>query len=157
MTERKPRVLFVDDEPHIVLAMSKRLQAAGYDVITAEDGEDALAKAQEAPDLIILDLMLPKRSGLDVCATLRKETRYDTIPIILYTGVADEDVARRFGTPQYSLQMWGGDAYVRKDAGSPALLKSIGELLSKRRFGGAAPTTKKAPAPRKKKTRKKRR
>lgn len=66
------KILVVDDEESIVTLLSYNLERAGYDVVTARDGEEALEKAaSEQPDLIVLDLMLPKMDGIEVCKQLR--------------------------------------------------------------------------------------
>ena len=129
-TEPKRRLLLVDDEPDIVLPVGKRLEVSGSEGLVARDGEEALAQAQENPDLIILDLMLPKRSGLDVCSTLRKDQRYDHIPILLFTGKGEDDVLTRFGRDQRLLQQWGADGYIQKTEGVSILLNKIKELLA---------------------------
>ena len=68
MSERKWRILLVDDEPSILKVVGKRLEVEGYEVIVAADGEEAIEKAKQAhPDLIVLDLMLPKLNGINVC------------------------------------------------------------------------------------------
>ena len=133
MSNPKRRLLIVDDEPDILLILGKRLEVSGFEVFTAVDGDDALEKAKEMPDLIILDLMLPKRSGLDVCSTLRKDHQYDKIPIVLFTGKGDEEVIARLGQDQTRLKQWGADAYVQKTEGAPVLLARINELLAKPR------------------------
>ena len=93
MSDPKPRVLLVDDEPSIVKIVGKHLELEGFDVILATNGEDGLQKARaEHPDIIILDLMMPKRSGLEVCVALRKETSFQRTPIILFTGKEHDDV-----------------------------------------------------------------
>ncbi len=92
MADRKLRVLFVDDEPGILKMVGKRLEIAGFEVVTAVDGEDALAKGFAVqPDLVVLDLMLPKISGLKVCPQLKQDPRTAQIPVIIFTG-KDQDV-----------------------------------------------------------------
>ena len=87
----KHRILLVDDEPSIVKMVGKRLEVEGFDVLVAMDGQDGLAKAQaEHPDLIILDLMLPKLNGYEVCTMLKQDARYQKMPIILFTAKAQE-------------------------------------------------------------------
>lgn len=127
----KPRILLVDDEPDIVLTVGKRLEVAGFEVMIAQDGEEAVTKAKEKPDIIILDLMLPKRSGLDVCATLRKDPECAAIPIILFTGKDDDDVLTRIGRDPQALRDWGADAYVKKTDGTMALLQQVQRLLGR--------------------------
>jgi DNA-binding response OmpR family regulator len=82
------RVLVVDDEPMVTEVVERYLVNDGFEVSTAADGEKALAVARVwAPDLIVLDLMLPFKDGLDVCRTLRKESQ---VPIIMLTARAEE-------------------------------------------------------------------
>src|SRR5258708_39070427 len=87
----KTNILVVDDEPDAVELIEFNLKAAGYEVITASDGEEALKKARVVlPNLIILDLMLPEVDGLEVCKTLRRDQRTAGIPIIMLTAKAAE-------------------------------------------------------------------
>jgi two-component system phosphate regulon response regulator PhoB len=125
MSQEKPRVLLVDDEPSIIKTVGKRLEAAGYEVMLAMDGQDGLAKAQTAhPDVIILDLMMPWVSGFEVCAVLKKDPRCQHIPIIIYSGTGQADDARR-------CQELGADAYVPKTDGAAALLAHSNVLLKR--------------------------
>ena len=80
----KKKILFVDDEMDLVKLVSSRLLAGGYDVVTARDGREALDKIKkEKPELVILDLMLPKIDGHKVCALIKADTRYKKIPVII--------------------------------------------------------------------------
>ena len=80
----KARLLIVDDEKDLVETLMFRLEANGYEVSKAYDGQDGFDKAKkEKPDLIILDLMLPKMDGYKVCGLLKADARYNKIPIIL--------------------------------------------------------------------------
>src|SRR5215213_8173469 len=82
------RVLVVDDEPMVTEVVERYLVRDGFDVSTADDGDVALALAQTwAPDLIVLDLMLPGKDGLEVCRTLRRDS---SVPIIMLTARGDE-------------------------------------------------------------------
>ncbi|MBI4598471.1 MAG: response regulator [Candidatus Omnitrophica bacterium] len=123
MAQGKRRVLLVDDEPAIVKTVGKRLEVAGYEVLIAMDGEDALTKARLGqPDVIILDLMLPKRSGYDVCSTLKNDPTYRAIPIIIFTGKGqemDETLCRELGA----------NAYISKPRQAKALIEQIEALL----------------------------
>src|SRR5262245_50354982 len=84
-----PRILIVDDEPEIVRGLEDNLRFEGYQTLTAGNGADALAvAAREAPDLIVLDLMMPVVSGWDVCRTLR--ARGIDVPIIMLTARGEE-------------------------------------------------------------------
>src|SRR5216684_2470334 len=87
----KSRILVVDDEPDAVELIEFNLKAAGYDVTSAADGDEALKKARSVlPHLIILDLMLPGVDGLAVCKQLRRDERTAPIPIIMLTAKAAE-------------------------------------------------------------------
>ncbi len=114
------RILVVDDEPPIVDMLSYNLKRANYEVITARDGEEALVKArQEQPDLIILDLMLPRLDGLEVCRALRRER---DVPIIMLTA-RDSEVDRVVG-----LEL-GADDYVVKPFSVRELMARVKSVL----------------------------
>jgi two-component system OmpR family response regulator len=82
------KVLIVEDDDNLLEAIKYNLRKEGYDVVTANDGEQALEMARkEKPNLLILDIMLPKMSGFEVCRTLRKEM---IVPILMLTAKADE-------------------------------------------------------------------
>lgn len=119
----KKKILLVDDERDLVEAVKFRLEANDYDVIAAYDGQEALDKARkEKPDLIILDLMLPKMDGYKVCAMLKRDSRYSTIPIIMFTARAGDSDAK------LGKEM-GADAYITKPFEPKALLDTIKELI----------------------------
>ena len=114
------RILIVDDEPPIVDMLAYNLQRANYEVIIARDGQEALDKAmQEQPDLIILDLMLPRLDGLEVCRALRKER---DVPIIMLTA-RDGEVDRVVG-----LEL-GADDYVVKPFSVRELMARVKSVL----------------------------
>ena len=117
------KILIVDDEEDIAFSVERRLKAAGYEVICAEDGVEGLRRAQtENPDLILLDLMLPKMDGYKVCRLLKFDERYKRIPIIMVTARSQqEDIALGRET--------GAEAYMTKPFDSGALLDKIKELL----------------------------
>lgn len=119
----KKRLLLVDDEMDLVETVKFRLEANGYEVLTASDGEEALDKARkDSPDLIILDLMLPKIDGFQVCRTLKFDTNYKHIPIIMFTARAQES-DKKTGEEVCA------DAYIVKPFEPAALLAKIQELI----------------------------
>jgi DNA-binding response OmpR family regulator len=87
----KAKILAVDDEPDTVELISFNLESAGYEVITAADGAEALRKARRhTPDAVVLDLMLPELDGLEVCKVLRRDPATENIPILMLTAKAAE-------------------------------------------------------------------
>ena len=119
----KRRLLLVDDEPSIVKMVGKRLEVEGYEVVIAMDGQEALRKVQmNHPDLVILDLMLPKMNGYEVCTTLKQDPQSQHIPIIMFTAKAQER------DEQLGLAC-GANAYVRKPFKAQELLDQIRGLL----------------------------
>jgi two-component system, OmpR family, alkaline phosphatase synthesis response regulator PhoP len=121
----KHKILVVDDEADLVETLKFRLEATGYEVISAIDGQEGLKKARaENPDLIVLDLMLPKLDGYRVCRMLKFDEKYKGIPIILFSArVQDSDI--KMGEEQ------GADAYITKPFDPKLLLAKIDELLKK--------------------------
>ena len=114
------RILVVDDEPPIVDVLAYNLKRANYEVLIARDGEEALAQARRGqPDLIILDLMLPRLDGLEVCRALRRER---DVPIIMLTA-RDAEVDRVVG-----LEL-GADDYVVKPFSVRELMARVRSVL----------------------------
>lgn len=119
----KQRILVVDDEPDIVETLKFRLESKGYEVITAFDGLEALEKARKGkPDLIILDIMLPKMDGYQVCRLLKFDEKYSSIPVVMLTAKTQEaDKVTGLKT--------GADVYVTKPFDANKLLEIIKEML----------------------------
>jgi DNA-binding response OmpR family regulator len=114
------KILIVDDEPPIIDVLSYNLQRANYQVVVARDGEQALEQARrEQPDLIILDLMLPRLDGLEVCRTLRRER---DVPIIMLTA-RDAEIDRVVG-----LEL-GADDYIVKPFSVRELMARVKNVL----------------------------
>ena len=114
------RILIVDDEPPIVNMLAYNLKRANYEVLIARDGEEALRQARQGqPDLIILDLMLPKLDGLEVCRALRRER---DVPIIMLTA-RDDEIDRVVG-----LEL-GADDYVVKPFSVRELMARVKNVL----------------------------
>jgi len=119
----KKRILVVDDEIDLVGMLTIRLEANDYEVFAAYDGQEGLDKARALkPDLIILDLMLPKLDGFKVCRMLKFDEKYKQIPIILFTARAQESDVK-LGKEV------GADAYVTKPFEPDILLGKIAEFL----------------------------
>jgi two-component system, OmpR family, alkaline phosphatase synthesis response regulator PhoP len=116
-------VLIVDDEPNIVLSLQFLMKKAGFDVRTARDGEEALTEiARAAPDLVLLDVMMPKRDGFDVCQTVRANPAWQGIRIVLLTAKG-RDVEREKGLAL------GADDYVTKPFSTRDVLERVEKLV----------------------------
>ena len=126
MTDREaPLVLVADDEEDIRSLVSVRLKRAGYDVITAADGEEALLLVTaRLPDLVVLDMMMPKATGLEVARNMREQAATKDIPIILLTARAQEaDVVSGFEA--------GADDYMKKPFSLHDLQARVQALLER--------------------------
>jgi DNA-binding response OmpR family regulator len=122
MTEPQ-RILVVDDNPTNRDILEMRLKANGYDVLHAGDGEEALAAATEQrPDLILLDIMMPKLSGIEVCRRLKSDPDFPFTPIVLVTAKADsQDVVEGLEA--------GADEYLTKPVDQKSLVARVKALL----------------------------
>jgi DNA-binding response OmpR family regulator len=122
----KPTVLVADDDPDIQALVAFRLERAGYDVITADDGESALALAIEhQPDLAVLDVMMPRLDGYGVTRGMRSHEATARTPIILLTArVQEADVARGFEA--------GADDYLKKPFSPQELRARVQAILGRR-------------------------
>jgi DNA-binding response OmpR family regulator len=119
----RQKVLVVDDEPDALELIAFNLKGAGLDVVTASDGAEALKKAaHQAPDLIVLDVMLPEVDGLEVCKVLRRSSKTAGVPILMLTSKAAE-VDRIVG-----LEL-GADDYVTKPFSPRELVLRVKRLL----------------------------
>ncbi len=122
----KPRILIIEDERQLVKTLEYNFQREGYETIVAHDGGEGLRKAQTIiPDLILLDLMLPGLSGLDVCRDVRGGDKTRDIPIIMMTARAEE-------TDQVVGFTMGADDYVTKPFSPKVLLQRIKAQLRRR-------------------------
>jgi DNA-binding response OmpR family regulator len=123
MSKPRKRILSIEDEPAIQMTLRARLEANGYEVLCVSDGEEGLRVAQqEKPDLIILDLMLPKRDGYSICRLLKFDQRYRHIPILMLT-------ARGLEKDRETGMKTGADAYVTKPFDSADLVATVRRLL----------------------------
>ena len=114
----KKKILVVDDEVELVKAIEIRLLKEGFEVITATDGEEALKKARkEKPDLLILDLMLPKMDGYKVCRLLKFDQKHRNTPVIMLTARAEErdrNLGMEMGADEYMTKPFEWDGLLQK-------------------------------------------
>lgn len=105
MTDARTRILIVDDEPDLLTVLHIALETEGFEVIEASDGERGLELARsDKPDLIVLDLMLPRMDGYKVCRALKFDDRYRRIPIIILSarsGETDRRLALDLGADEF--------------------------------------------------------
>jgi len=127
-----PCILIVDDNPTNVKVLQTRLAAEGYEVITAADGEEGLAVARrDKPDLILLDVMMPKLDGFEVCRRLRGDASFPFTPIIMVTAMADsKDIVAGLEA--------GGDEYLTKPVDHAALAARVRSMLRIKRLHDTA-------------------
>jgi len=119
-------VLIADDEPNIVISLEFLLQQDGYQVQVVHDGQQALEAIQrQAPDLVLLDVMMPHLSGFDVCQKIRENPAWQRMRIVMLTAKGREvEVAKGLAL--------GADAYITKPFSTQALLAQVRDLLADR-------------------------
>ena len=126
---KQKKILIVDDEPDFVETVRFPLETEGYSVLVASDGEEGLHQARkEVPDLILLDIMLPKMDGYKVCRLLKFDERYRHIPILMMTAKT-QPKDRVLGMDT------GADAYITKPFDVEQLVEHVKSYLSNE-FGG---------------------
>lgn len=123
MEPNRRKVLIADDEPDILELLSYNLTKEGYAVVTARDGDEAIRKArQTSPDLIVLDMMMPQKSGMEVCEILRTQTAFKDTLIMFLTALSDE-------TTQLKGFDTGADDYVTKPVSPSVFVSKVNALL----------------------------
>ncbi len=122
--EGKPKkILIADDEPDILEIVSYNLGKEGYEIYTAKDGNEAIERAKQLhPDLIILDIMMPKKTGVEVCAILRSQPIFQDTLIIFLTALSDE-------ASQIKGLETGADDYVNKPISPKVLISRVNALF----------------------------
>jgi DNA-binding response OmpR family regulator len=118
------RILIVDDEPNIVVSLEFLMKREGYETAVASDGEAALAAlAEKTPDLVVLDVMLPKLNGFEVCQRIRADPRWRAVKVVMLTARGREtEVAKGMAV--------GADAYVTKPFSTREVVAQIRQLLA---------------------------
>lgn len=117
------KILVADDEPNIVISLEYLMKREGYAVVVARDGQEALDMlAREKPDLVLLDVMMPHKSGFEVCQAVRaSETLRDTKILMLTAKGRDTDIAKGLAL--------GADAYMTKPFSTRELVQKVAEML----------------------------
>jgi two-component system alkaline phosphatase synthesis response regulator PhoP len=123
MESKQRKILIADDEPDILEIISYNLINEGYQVFTAKNGIEAIEKAKEVhPDLIILDIMMPYKSGVDVCRILRAQTAFENTLIIFLTALNDD-------TTQITSLEIGADDYITKPISPKVLISRVNAIF----------------------------
>lgn len=119
----KKRILIADDEPNIVLSLEYLMKREGFEVQVAIDGEAALqAIAAQLPDLVLLDIMLPRKDGFDVCQQIRSHPQWQSIKVVMLTAKGrDTEVSKGIAL--------GADAYMTKPFSTMDLVAQVRQLL----------------------------
>jgi signal transduction histidine kinase/CheY-like chemotaxis protein len=124
MTDRKPRILVVDDEENIRELLTQEFTEADYQVSVAVNGRDAIEKVRrERPDLVVLDVMMPEMNGFDVAAVLKNDPQTHDIPIVILSIVQDRERGFRLGV----------DRYLMKPIDTDLLFREVGTLIEQRK------------------------
>lgn len=123
MDAKPKRILIADDEPDILEIISYNLTKEGYEVYTAKDGAEALERAKQLhPELVILDIMMPKKTGIEVCEVLRSQSIFQDTLIIFLTALSDE-------TSHVKGLETGADDYVSKPISPKVLVSRVNALF----------------------------
>lgn len=120
-----PKILVADDEPNIVISLEYLLKREGYSVVIARDGQEALdAIVREQPDLVLLDVMMPKKTGFEVCQEVRGLEPVQATKILMLTAKGrDTDIAKGLAL--------GADAYMTKPFATRELVQKVAEMLGR--------------------------
>ncbi len=123
LSDQRKKILIVDDEKDLVTLLNAHFEKAGYETFTASDGEEAYQKyLTESPDLVILDLKMPKLNGFEVCRKIRRESKDESTPIIMLTALQD-DADRLVG------KVVGAQKYMTKPFKIEELLREVEWLI----------------------------
>lgn len=122
-----PKILVVDDEEHIIMILKDSLEFSGFQVTTALDGQEALERvANDRPELIVLDIGMPKLDGWEVCRRLKSDDKTKDIPIIILTAYAQTSDQRKG-------QQLGADRFITKPCDLAYLVEEINSLIAKKK------------------------
>jgi DNA-binding response OmpR family regulator len=118
------KILVADDEPNIVISLEYLLKREGYTVLIARDGQEALETiAREQPDLVLLDVMMPKKTGFEVCQSVRASDKLQATKILMLTARGrDTDVTKGLAL--------GADAYITKPFSTRELKQKVAQMLA---------------------------
>lgn len=122
------KLLLIEDDPNALEMLRFRFEKAGYEISVAEDGDEGFLKALRKPDLILLDVRIPKMDGWQLCKALKSEPRTQNIPVIMLTGCS-QPIQEQYG------KACGADAYVTKPWDPKELMALTRRLLKEKPKG----------------------
>ncbi len=126
-TREKPLLLIADDDPELTGILLKRLQSIDCDIITATDGEKALEQVRkQRPDVVILDVMMPRKNGWEVCKAIRQDPETVRTGVVMLTGIGSS-------LNEMTSPLYGADEYLDKPFNFSELIFKIKRMLSNRR------------------------
>ncbi len=126
LTNNRPKILLADDEQDIALVARMRLEVSGYEVATAADGAEAIERFESfQPDLVLLDLRMPKLDGYQVCRMLKSNPATRSVPVIIFSASSSQALALE----RKCLEL-GADDFVRKPYSSEELLAKVRRYLN---------------------------
>ena len=130
MSEKKAKILIIDDQPSEVKMVKMALEQANYEVCHAYNGKEGIEKAnQEKPDLIILDVMMPEKDGFITCGELKKTAETSSVPVIILTSIESSSLV--FPDAETAADSPHADEYIDKPVDPNFLLKRVERLLKK--------------------------
>lgn len=122
----KKKILIIDDEKDVVAELLLRLEAEGWEILAAYDGEEGLKKTRDQkPDLVLLDIVMPKLSGYQVCRKIKDDPEIKEIPVIMLTAKSD-------ASTKFTAKDIGSEGYVTKPFDSEKLVEKINKLINKK-------------------------
>ncbi len=125
----KKKVLLVDDEPDLTSLLKKRFIKEGFDVEVAYNGNEALEKVQASPpDAIVLDVMMPEKDGYEVCSELKSDEKYEDIPVLMLTAVADHVSSTRY-SHQSGMNLEADDYVPKGPDSTDEIISGVKRLL----------------------------
>ena len=130
MSEKKAKILIIDDQPSEVKMVKIALEQANYEVCYAYNGKEGLEKAiQEKPDLIVLDIMMPEKDGFITCGELKKKPETSSVPVIILTSIESSSLV--FPDAESAADSPHANEYIDKPVDPNFLLKRVERLLKK--------------------------
>lgn len=129
MADSRPLILLADDETDVALVASTRLEVSGYEVVIAADGEEALALFRSRrPDLVLLDILMPRLDGFQVCSIIKSDPATRDVPVIIFSASSSHSLSLE----RKCIEM-GADECIRKPYSGEELLAKIEHQLARRR------------------------